>query len=136
MFDFAGYLASYTAKDWLRIVIYIGGYMLLRPYLIKWGAKIQEKQHKKSLEQQELEGTIDPEMVHGKETRLHGEFDTDDEEEEENPNAELRWGYSVRRRVREQRKKFLTGENDVHPVFRDDDDDDKDLDDILEKEKK
>jgi len=36
-----------TLKDYIRLVIVVGAYCLLRPYLIKLGAKLQERQHEK-----------------------------------------------------------------------------------------
>ncbi|CAB89001.1 protein trafficking protein Pga2 [Schizosaccharomyces pombe] len=123
-FDVAGYLQSYSLKDWIRIIVYVGGYMLIRPYLMKLGAKIQEREHRKSLLEGEVDGTLDPEMTHGTKPKEHGEFDTDDEEEEENPDAEFRWGYSARRRIRKQREEYFKNQ-DKSPLdaYADDDED-------------
>jgi len=41
------YLQSYRIQDWLRLVIIIGGYLLLRPILVRYGAKLQEKHYEK-----------------------------------------------------------------------------------------
>ena len=42
--------------DWLRLVIIIGGYILLRPILIRFGARIQRKQLEKEEKSTSNEG--------------------------------------------------------------------------------
>jgi flagellar biosynthesis/type III secretory pathway M-ring protein FliF/YscJ len=44
--------------DWLRLVIIIGGYILLRPILIRFGAKMQEKQLEKEEKTESNEGVV------------------------------------------------------------------------------
>ncbi|EPY49183.1 trafficking protein Pga2 [Schizosaccharomyces cryophilus OY26] len=126
--DFTGYLQSYTIKDWIRICIYICGYLLLRPYLMKIGEKLQEKDHKRSEEQ----GYVDPQMTHGRTEKFHGEFDTDDEDEKENPDAEFRWGYSARRRIRKQREEYFKNQNKSPLDAYTEDDNDADIQEHLQ----
>ncbi|EPX72251.1 trafficking protein Pga2 [Schizosaccharomyces octosporus yFS286] len=127
--DVSGYLRSYTIRDWIRICIYICGYLLLRPYLMKIGAKLQEKGHKKAEEQG---ANIDSELTHGKTAKFHGEFDTDDEDEKENPDAEFRWGYSARRRIRKQRNEYFKNQDKSPLDAYVDDDNDADIQEHLE----
>src|SRR5947199_6515152 len=55
---FGDYIKSYRVQgivllrmgltlDWIRLVIIVGGYILLRPILIRYGAKLQERQLEK-----------------------------------------------------------------------------------------
>jgi len=37
-------LNLFLMSDWIRLVIIIGGYLLLRPILVRYGAKLQQQQ--------------------------------------------------------------------------------------------
>lgn len=53
--NLSGSFGSLNIHQWLRLVVIAGAYMLLRPYIIKLGGKIQMKQH----EADEKESLID-----------------------------------------------------------------------------
>ncbi|KAF2741099.1 DUF1531-domain-containing protein [Polyplosphaeria fusca] len=78
-------------KDYIRLVMIVCSYLLLRPYLMKLGAKIQEKQHAKDAEE-----TVNPNDLRGN-IEIPGVDDSDEEEEESKPGD---WGKSARVRQR------------------------------------
>ncbi|KAL1894752.1 hypothetical protein Sste5346_005727 [Sporothrix stenoceras] len=43
--NLSGSFGSLNIHQWLRLVVIAGAYMLLRPYIIKLGGRIQMKQH-------------------------------------------------------------------------------------------
>jgi flagellar biosynthesis/type III secretory pathway M-ring protein FliF/YscJ len=49
----------FLIPDWLRLVIIIGGYILLRPILIRFGASIQGKQLEKEGKSTSNEGVVE-----------------------------------------------------------------------------
>jgi hypothetical protein len=49
-----------TAQRWIRIIVIIGGYMLLRPYLLGFAAKRQQKQLEQEAEELGLERDAGP----------------------------------------------------------------------------
>ena len=55
-----GSLEGMSPEKWIRIVIIVGAYMLLRPYLIKLGGKVQMKQHEKEAAAAEAEAEWNP----------------------------------------------------------------------------
>jgi flagellar biosynthesis/type III secretory pathway M-ring protein FliF/YscJ len=52
--------------DWLRFVIIIGGYILLRPILVRFGARIQEKQLETEDKETSNEGVVKEEKLDAK----------------------------------------------------------------------
>lgn len=91
--SFSEYLHSYSVKgiflswritnsDWLRLVIIIGGYILLRPILVRYGAKLQEKHLEKEDAKVSKEGV-------NKEKAL-----------DKKAQKDLQWGASARIRQR------------------------------------
>ncbi|KAI1126046.1 DUF1531-domain-containing protein [Nemania abortiva] len=95
---------SMTAQQWIRLVAIVGAYALLRPYVIKMGAKHQEKQFEKA--QQEDLSKISPNQLRG-ELGIPEESD-DDEEEGETTAAD--WGKKARKRQRNMIKQLLDAE--------------------------
>jgi hypothetical protein len=49
-----------TAQRWIRIIVIIGGYMLVRPYLLNFAAKRQKKQFEQEAEELGLERDAGP----------------------------------------------------------------------------
>jgi hypothetical protein len=68
--------------DWLRLVVIIGGYILLRPILLRLGAKFQEK----SLENEDKRRT--------------DEGFKEEKEKDKKAKAGLEWGATTRIRQR------------------------------------
>ncbi|KIM96106.1 hypothetical protein OIDMADRAFT_20970 [Oidiodendron maius Zn] len=48
--NITGAFDDMDAKRWIRLVAVIGGYLLLRPYLVKLGEKLSNKQYAKTME--------------------------------------------------------------------------------------
>lgn len=85
-----------TAKDWIRIVIIVGTYSLLRPYILKLGAKAQNRAHEKDAADTGAE--VHPnELRTGKKIEIPGVGDSDEEEDGEEVVA---WGKKARVRQR------------------------------------
>uniref|UniRef100_A0A060T2R7 ARAD1C34914p n=1 Tax=Blastobotrys adeninivorans TaxID=409370 RepID=A0A060T2R7_BLAAD len=43
LFGFPEHLSEYTIRDYLRIVVIIGGYLIIRPHLVRIGERIQRQ---------------------------------------------------------------------------------------------
>lgn len=89
-------------EGYIRLVIIVGTYALLRPYLMKLGARMQERQHEKDAAETQAAATgatVHPnELRTGKKVAIPGVEDSDDEEETEPQPAQ--WGKKARIRQR------------------------------------
>ncbi|KAI1100725.1 DUF1531-domain-containing protein [Jackrogersella minutella] len=118
---------SMTPKQWLRLVIFVGGYMLLRPYIIKLGAKHQEKQMEKQFkEEEERQAQISPNELRGQQIGLPE--DSDDDEQVETTASD--WGKKARKRQRNMIKKLLDTEEKRLQELQEDEED-KDIEQYL-----
>ncbi|OTA92657.1 hypothetical protein M434DRAFT_74256 [Hypoxylon sp. CO27-5] len=118
--------SSMTPKQWIRLVIIVGAYMLLRPYIIKLGAKHQEKQLEKQFkEEEERQAQISP-------NQLRGQLDIpeDSEEEEQAETTASDWGKKARKRQRNMIKKLLDAEEKRLQELQEDEED-KDIEQYL-----
>jgi len=105
-------LADMTPQHWIRLVIIVGTYLLLRPYLLKLGAYVQrkqlEKEDKQAREERERRGAggLDANDLRGGERRPRIDIpgvDTDDEDESgvvESVKQGGEWGRKARVRQR------------------------------------
>jgi hypothetical protein len=118
-----------TIIEYIRLVAIVGAYLLLRPYLIKLGAKIQAKQHEKELDPYEM-AALDSEGkaklspnnlrgIDGKEVSLEGS----DSEGDEATGADVKWGKKARKRQRAVIKKVLEDEEKIRRELQEDDED-------------
>ncbi|KAJ8130487.1 hypothetical protein O1611_g3149 [Lasiodiplodia mahajangana] len=96
---------SMTAQQWIRLVAIVGAYALLRPYVIKMGARHQEKQFEKA--QQESTTQISPNELRGE---LGIPEDSDDDDEQEGETTAADWGKKARKRQRNMIKQLLDAE--------------------------
>jgi len=113
-----------TLQQWIRLVAIVGAYALLRPYIIKWGAKHQEKQFEK--DQQEV-AEISPNQLRGE---LNIPEPSDDEEEKGDSTA-TNWGKKARTRQRKMIKQLLDAEEKrLEETF--DEQEDKDIEEFLD----
>ncbi|KAF2256999.1 DUF1531-domain-containing protein [Trematosphaeria pertusa] len=97
--NFSAAFTNLDAKGWIRIVMIVGTYALLRPYLMKLGAKMQEKQHAKESAES---GEIHPNELRGQgKVEIPGVGDSDEEDEEEEKVGQ--WG----RKARVRQRKFI-----------------------------
>jgi hypothetical protein len=127
-----------TLLKYIRLVAIVGAYALLRPYLMKWGEKLQAKELEKELDPYEMatangkhgEGKISPNQLRGaggKVVELEG---SDSEEEGEGTAADVKWGKKARERQRAVVKKILADEEEVRRQLQEDDED-KDIQEYL-----
>ncbi|OTA67472.1 DUF1531-domain-containing protein [Hypoxylon sp. EC38] len=118
--------SSMTPKQWIRLVIIVGAYMLLRPYIIKLGAKHQEKQLEKQFkEEEERQAQISPNQLRG---QLDIPEDSDEEEQAETTASD--WGKKARKRQRNMIKKLLDAEEKRLQELQEDEED-KDIEQYL-----
>ncbi|KAI0840064.1 DUF1531-domain-containing protein [Hypoxylon sp. FL0890] len=118
--------SSMTAKEWIRLIIIVGAYMLLRPYIIKLGAKHQEKQLEKHFkEEEERQAQISPNQLRGE---LGIPEDSDEEEQAETTASD--WGKKARKRQRNMIKKLLDAEEKRLQELQEDEED-KDIEQYL-----
>ncbi|KAF3902544.1 hypothetical protein ABW21_db0205581 [Orbilia brochopaga] len=116
-------LSSATTTDYIRLTAIVGGYMLLRPYLQKLGAKYQERDHARAVDAAE-ESSMAATGV--KARVVAGEDDSDDDSDGDG------WGRKQRlqqRAQRAQRRKEIE-ERTARGGF--DDEEDKDIEEYLQ----
>ncbi|KAI3325070.1 DUF1531-domain-containing protein [Xylariaceae sp. AK1471] len=117
-------VTNMTAQQWIRLIAIVGAYALLRPYVIKMGAKYQEKQFEK--DQEEL-AQITPNQLRG---QLDIPEDSDEEEEEQGETTAADWGKKARKRQRNMIKQLLDAEEKrLQETF--DEQEDKDIEEFL-----
>jgi Protein trafficking PGA2 len=116
--------ARLTLKDWIRIIAAVGAYMLLiRPFLVRIGQRIQAKQHAEASAEEPAVGTIDPRTGVPRKFAIPG-VDSDSDEEIEGAKANPttgEWGRKARLRQRRTVRKIA--EMKEEHLLQDDDDD-------------
>ena len=119
-------LENMSLSKWIRLVVIVGGYLLLRPYLLKLGARTQMKEHEKSDSDTKAKtSAVDLQ------SKVDIPEDTDDEEEVPAAEAAAKWGKKARRRQRTVIKKLLEAEEE-RLQEQQADDDDEDIKEFLE----
>ncbi|KAI1406440.1 DUF1531-domain-containing protein [Hypoxylon fuscum] len=119
--------SSMTLQQWIRLVIIVGAYALLRPYLMKMGAKFQEKQMEKNFAKEEEEqAQISPNQLRGQAVEIPD--DSDDDEQAESTATD--WGKKARKRQRNMIKKMLDAEEKRLQELQEDEED-KDIEQYL-----
>ncbi|KAI5846403.1 hypothetical protein DFP73DRAFT_545808 [Morchella snyderi] len=94
---------TYRPNDIFRMVIIIGGYLLLRPYILKMQAKFQEKDHAREVDPSEESSH----SAMAAKRKPAGE-ESDDEDDDS-------WGAKLRRRQRAEaaeKARLMEEEND------------------------
>lgn len=117
----------------IRLVVVVGAYLLIRPYLLKGGAKMQEKQHDKVIAADKKReaaaaaaAVISPNSLRGK---VEVPEDTESEEEEGQASG-VNWGGKARKKQRRVLRKILEGDEKMR-MDAEGDGDDKDIMDLL-----
>jgi hypothetical protein len=106
-----------TLEKWIRIVIIVGAYALLRPYIMKLGTRLQMRQYEKEAEVAEAEAAKKAQMSPNQ-LRGFAEIpdDTDDEGEGGGVTTQAStaadWGKKARRRQRQVIKKMIDVEEE------------------------
>ncbi|KAK3327629.1 protein trafficking Pga2 [Cercophora scortea] len=110
--NFVSTFANMTPEKWIRVVIIVGAYCLLRPYIIKLGGRAQMKSHEDEAAEAEAahQAKISPNELRG---QIKLPEDSDDEDDEGAAAAVASgpdWGKKARRRQRNMIKKLLDAE--------------------------
>ena len=116
--------SNLTPKQWIRLVIVVGAYCLLRPYILKAVGKHQAKQLEDASEASKAE--ISP-------NQLRGQIDIPEDSDEEGDDGEggkaqasasaSDWGKKARKRQRHMIKKLLDAEEKRLQDLQDDEED-------------
>jgi hypothetical protein len=134
-------ITNMTPQKWIRLIIVAGAYALLRPYIIKLGAKQQMKAHERQEAEDaaEAQAQISPNMLRG---QVEIPDDSDDEvvllaggykKETTAAVTATEWGKKARRRQRDVIKKLLDAEEERLRQEHEDEED-KDIEEFLVKE--
>jgi hypothetical protein len=118
-----------TAIKYIRMIAVVGAYILLRPYIAKFGERFQEKQHEKELDPYEMgeqKAKLSPNALRGVGGKAVELEDSEGEEEGEGTAADVKWGKKARKRQRMSIKKLLE-EKERLLQEQQEDDDDKDI---------
>jgi hypothetical protein len=116
-----------TAIKYIRMIAVVGAYILLRPYIAKFGERFQEKQHEKELDPYEMgeqKAKLSPNALRGVGGRaVELEESEEEEEEAEGTAADVKWGKKARKRQRMSIKKLLEQKERLLQEQQEDDDD-------------
>lgn len=96
------------AQDYIRLIAIVGAYCLLRPYLLKLGARFQAKDHERELDPDEM-ASAEATSVNSLRGKVHVPEDTDSESDEEGRKG-TDWGKKARRRQRRVLRGILEAE--------------------------
>ncbi|KAL6849532.1 hypothetical protein ACO1O0_009073 [Amphichorda felina] len=111
-----------TPKEWIRLVMIVGTYLLLRPYAQSYLGKRQVESMERA-NAKEKAAQISPNELRGE--GRPADYDDDDDEAEASGSA---WGEKARTRQRVMLKHLLEAEE----RRKQEEDDDKDIADLLE----
>lgn len=116
-----------TIHHWLRLTVIVGGYMLLRPYLMKWSVKKAVRNLEEADEKEKAEAaavSMTPNELRGAKALLNEQL----ENEDGGDGTGADWGQKARVRQRVLLKQMLEQEEQR----RMEDEDDKDIAEFLE----
>lgn len=117
---------SWAPEKYIRLIAVVGAYILLRPYIIKFGSRMQTKEHEKEVDADEMAAAaaISPNSLRG-----HVQVpDDSDEDEEKTTGAD--WGKKARKRQRQMVKRVLEAEEKLRRE-QEEDEEDKDIEQFL-----
>lgn len=115
-------------RDYIRLIIIIGAYCLLRPQIIKLGARLQTKQHERDALDDGAE--IHPNELRGKFEIPGVDPDSDEEDLEEDEGRTGDWGRKARVRQRKFIREALERE-EKRLADEQEDESDKDIEEFL-----
>jgi hypothetical protein len=96
--------SSLGLQDLVRLIVVIGGYALLRPYLMQIGAKFQAEDHERAVDLDDLKG---PASTKSLQSQVEVPEDSDEEADQVDS---AKWGRGARRRQREMIRNVLEAE--------------------------
>lgn len=133
--------ASMSLKEWIRIVTIVGAYLLIRPYLNQWAAKLQAAQHEKQMDATEMatpatgpKAAISANSLRGQvQVPEDSESDYDDTAEAETAEtSSANWGKKARKRQRAMIKRIIEADEKLRAETEPyDDENDKDIEQYL-----
>lgn len=115
-----------TPKEWIRLVAIVGAYLLIRPYVLKHATKKNVERMEKESKEREEQAKISPNELRGGKKAIDGD-DSDDEGE----SSTTDWGAKARTRQRTLIKRLMKAEEERKQELQDDEDD-RDIADLLE----
>ncbi|KAI1754628.1 DUF1531-domain-containing protein [Xylaria castorea] len=119
-------VTNLTAQQWIRLIAIVGAYALVRPYVIKLGAKHSAKEFEKA--QQDV-AEISPNELRG-ELGIPDESEDDDGDDGQGATSGIDWGKTARKRQRRMIKQLLdVEESRLQETF--DELEDKDIEEFL-----
>ena len=113
------------ATKWIRVVMIVGAYLLLRPHLLKSSQKAQEKH----LEKEHEDSKMSPNDLRGVKKEIPDASDDDDEGTAATQTT-TEWGKKARKRQRVMLKKMIAAEEQRLQELQEDDED-KDIEQYL-----
>lgn len=113
------------ATKWIRVIMIVGAYLLLRPHLLKSSVKAQEKQFEKEHE----DGKMSPNDLRGVKKEIPDASDDEDEGAAATQTT-TEWGKKARKRQRVMLKKMIAAEEQRLQELQEDDED-KDIEQYL-----
>lgn len=119
-----------TVQSWIRLTVIVGGYLLMRPYLMKWASKgaVQSMEDDDAKEKARL-AEVTPNELRGVKEQLDEQEDEDEEAEaDEGAASGANWGKKARVRQRVMVKQLLEAEE----RRRLEEEEDKDIEEFLE----
>ncbi|ERT02093.1 uncharacterized protein SPSK_05630 [Sporothrix schenckii 1099-18] len=149
--NLAGSFGSLTIHQWIRLVVIAGAYMLLRPYIVKLGGRVQMKQHEADEKASLAEAVA---IANGEKPALSANdlrggapknskaaaaiLGSDDEDDSDNEGAVTGaaasgtdWGKNARKRQRRMLRNMLEA-HEQQLADAQADEDDKDIEEFLE----
>jgi hypothetical protein len=118
-----------TLIKYIRLIAIVGAYALLRPYLMKLGAKLQAKEHEKELDPYEMatkdeqgKAKLSPNQLRGVDGKVV-ELQESDSEEEAATGSDVKWGKKARKRQRAVIKKVLEDEERIRRELQEEEED-------------
>jgi len=128
--NFRQAVSNLTLEKAIRLVIIVGAYLLLRPYMIKLAGKTQMQQHEKEeAATQEAMAKLSPNSIRGK-VEIPDDSDSDEDAPAQASSSD--WGKKARRRQRNMLKKLMD-DHERKLALEQEDEEDKDIEEFLEK---
>jgi Protein trafficking PGA2 len=113
-----------TLEKYIRLIVIVGAYALLRPYILKLAGKQQTKEHEKGIDVKDM-----PSPAVGLPRSLRDQVQVpEDSDDEEATGAD--WGKKARRRQRQVVRKILEADEKLRKE-KEGDDEDKDIEEFL-----
>ncbi|KFZ07549.1 hypothetical protein V501_06348 [Pseudogymnoascus sp. VKM F-4519 (FW-2642)] len=138
----AEHYASMSLKEWVRIVTIVGAYLLLRPYLSQWAAKLQSAEHDKEIDADELATPATGPKAAISANSLRGQVKVPEDSESDEDTGEAveataqttsaNWGKKARKRQRAMIKRIIEADEKLRAETEAyDDEEDKDIEQYL-----